>query len=299
MVEVNMALRNQPYIPLYVQDYLTDEKLNSCSASTQGVYIKIMCVLHKQETYGKLILKEKDKVLFKQNDKQNSSRCLFFACKFAKLLPFDNETILNALNELVEENVLIIEGDEIFQKRMVHDEAVSQARSESGKKGGGNPNLFKQNSKHIFKQKDKQNTEYEIENEYENEIVIENEIEVIKKPEKEKDKTFTECKKIWLEFYKTATLLDYNFRAKDAGSLSTLIKQIHFTLKSQETDPTQDNTTKALKTMLDKLPAWYRTKLEISLISSQYNTIVAQIKKDSGNSQVEYFAKKLEESWKK
>ena len=35
-----MALRNQPYIPLYVQDFLTDEKLNQCSPASQGIYIK-------------------------------------------------------------------------------------------------------------------------------------------------------------------------------------------------------------------------------------------------------------------
>ena len=56
-----MSLRNQPYFPLYVQDFLTDEKLNCCSASSQGVYIKIMCLLHKSEVYGELMLKQKDK----------------------------------------------------------------------------------------------------------------------------------------------------------------------------------------------------------------------------------------------
>ena len=154
-----MALRNQPYFPLYVQDYLTDEKLNSCSAASQGVYIKIMCILHKQETYGEL--------LFKQKDKQTDKQILNFALKFAKLLPFDTETIFNALVELVDEGVLTIDGDKIYQKRMVKDGYISSERSKSGKKGGGNPNLFKQNPKQTFKQKDKQNPENEIE--YENE----------------------------------------------------------------------------------------------------------------------------------
>ncbi len=54
-----MALRNQPYLPLFVQDYLTDEKLNECSAQSQGVYIKIMCLMHKSETYGKNFAKAK------------------------------------------------------------------------------------------------------------------------------------------------------------------------------------------------------------------------------------------------
>lgn len=157
-----MALRDQPYLPLYVQDYLTDEKLNMCSPSAQGVYIKIMCVLHKQATYGEIIL-------FKQKDKQKPSMIENFALRFTKLLPFTYEDIFNALQELIEEGVLIIEADKIMQPRMVKDNRISETRSLAAKKGGGNPNLFKQNNK----QKDKQNPENENEyiNEYNNEDI--------------------------------------------------------------------------------------------------------------------------------
>jgi hypothetical protein len=154
-----MALRDQPYFPLYVQDYLTDEKLNCCSAASQGVYIKIMCVLHKQENYGQ--------ILFKQKDKQKSSMIENFAYKFAKQLPFDYETILPAIKELVEEGVLQIDGNILSQKRMIKDFKISKQRSDAAKKGGGNPNLFKQNPKQPFKQTIKQNTEYVYENENE------------------------------------------------------------------------------------------------------------------------------------
>jgi hypothetical protein len=148
-----MALRDQPYFPLYVQDFLTDEKLNCCSAATQGVYIKILCILHKQEEYGC--------ILFKQKDKQTDDKLKNFALKFAKLLPFDSNTIHEALIELIDEGVLIIDGDKLYQKRMVKDGEISLTRSKAGKIGGGNPNLFKQNDKQMFKQKYKQNTENE------------------------------------------------------------------------------------------------------------------------------------------
>ena len=156
-----MALRDQPYFPLYVQDYLTDEKLNMCSASSQGVFIKILCIMHKSESYGK--------ILFKQKFKQNESMIKNFALQISKQLPFDAQTIENALHDLIDEGVLILSDDELLQKRMVKDGEISAKRSEAGKSGGGNPNLFKQNSK----QKVKQNTENENENENEdkNEIV--------------------------------------------------------------------------------------------------------------------------------
>ena len=150
-----MALRNQPYIPLYVQDFLTDEKLNECSASSQGVYIKIMCILHKQEAYGVILLKQKDK--------QTTNTIQNFACKFAKLLPFSYDVLFLALTELIEEHVLTIEDDKLFQKRMVKDNSISETRSKAGKRGGGNPNFVKTK----LQTNSKQNPEYEYEYEYE------------------------------------------------------------------------------------------------------------------------------------
>ena len=152
-----MALRDQPYIPLYVDDYLTDEKLNMCSASTQGVYIKILCILHKQTEYGKLLLKQKEK--------QNINICLNFATKFAKILPFTIDVILPAIEELVEEEILIIDGDCIYQKRMVKDNSLSIIRANSGGKGG---KKTQEKNKDFAKAKIEANTvnesEYVIEN---------------------------------------------------------------------------------------------------------------------------------------
>ena len=162
-----MALRDQPYLPLYVQDYLTDEKLNACSAATQGIYIKIMCVLHKSEQYGTILLKQKDK--------QNPSNIKNFAYKIAKLLPFTEEEIENALSELIDEGVMTLSEDTLFQKRMVKDNKISEIRSSAGSKGAEarlqNDDLLKQKSSKSQAKgqaKSKQNTEYE--NEYENDI---------------------------------------------------------------------------------------------------------------------------------
>lgn len=177
-----MALRDQPYIPLYVQDYLTDEKLNECSAASQGVYIKIMCILHKQEDYGKILLRQKDQ--------QNASKIKNFACKFAKLLPFPVDVIESALIELVDEKVLTIDGDTMFQKRMVKDGEISIKRSQAAlskpvcySKSGSKTEA---NSQAKQAAKAEQNPEYEYANE--NEDVIEsdndtdNDVDTEKKP---------------------------------------------------------------------------------------------------------------------
>lgn len=122
-----MALRDQPYLPLYVQDFLTDEKLNECSAESVGVYIMLMCVMHKSEEYGTILLRQKDK--------QTGWQISDFARKLVRHLPYSEEVIERALTELLEEGVLNIEGDSLYQKRMVKDGEISEKRSRAGKKG--------------------------------------------------------------------------------------------------------------------------------------------------------------------
>jgi len=123
-----MALRNQPYLPLYVQDFMTDEKLMECSAKATGVYIRILCMMHKSKNYGTFLLK--------QNDKQNESNIINFACKLAKFLPYTLEVIESSLVELVTEEVLNLDGDLLSQKRMVKDGNISDKRALAGSKGG-------------------------------------------------------------------------------------------------------------------------------------------------------------------
>jgi len=161
-----MALRNQPYLPLYVQDFLTDEKLMECSASATGVYIRILCIMHKSETYGKILLKQKDK----QTDKQVKN----FALKFAKQFPYPVAVIEDALEELLAENVLQLDGDFLSQKRMVNDNKISEIRALTGSKGGKKTQSF---AKEFAKAKIKANTEYEYEYEYEYENENNNENE--------------------------------------------------------------------------------------------------------------------------
>jgi len=123
-----LALRDQPYIPLYVQDFMTDEKLSECSAESTGVYIRAMCIMHKSQEYGTVLLKQKDK--------QNSSNIKNFAVKLHRLMPYSVDVIERSLTELVDEEVLTIEGDVLMQRRMVKDGKLSQIRANAGSKGG-------------------------------------------------------------------------------------------------------------------------------------------------------------------
>jgi len=145
-----MALRDQPYLPLYVQDFLTDEKLNECSALAHGIYIKLMCLMHKSDEYGTILLKQK----YKQSTKPIEN----FACKLAKHFPFSKGEIIEGLTELINEKVIEINEDKIWQKRMIRDNEISLIRAEAGKKGGEKTQKF-------AKAKVKANSEYEYEDE--------------------------------------------------------------------------------------------------------------------------------------
>ena len=153
-----MENRKHPYLPLYVQDFLTDEKLNECSAESTGVYIRLMCIMHKSEEYGVILLKQKDK--------QNSDVVKDFALKLVKQMPYPVNIIENSLRELIEEDVIQLNCTKLLQKRMIRDNEISSKRSKAGAKGGKNTQL----ASHFAKAKVEANTD--IENDIENENVI-------------------------------------------------------------------------------------------------------------------------------
>lgn len=115
-------------MPLYVQDFLTDEKLNECSAAATGVYIKILCLMHKSPMYGTISLGQKHK--------QTVDQIKNFASKFAGLFGFSIEVVEDALRELIREDVVQLDGETLRQKRMFRDGEISLIRSETGSLGG-------------------------------------------------------------------------------------------------------------------------------------------------------------------
>lgn len=133
-----MSLRDQPYIPLYVDDVLSDEKLNECSANAHGVYFKLLCLLHKSQKYGHILLNQK----YKQSAKPMEN----FARSLLKHLPFDYDEILSGLNELSYWKVIEYNEDELWQKRMVRDNEISIKRAEAGSKGGKKTQFGKANN---------------------------------------------------------------------------------------------------------------------------------------------------------
>lgn len=262
-----MALRNNPYLPLYIQDFMTDEKLAECSPHATGVYIRIMCLLHKCEIYGKFLLN--------QNYKQSSNQIFNFACNFARHFPYTTEEIERGLIELINNHVLYIEGDYLCQKRMVKDGEISLKRVLAGSKGG-NPNLKKSKvcltkspSKSSSKNEAKlqANSDNEIDNDNDININdnIENKKEGLREEEKEKKKklTFSEDVEYLYSLYPSkcpkrnmGTGKSSNDKKKLESLLKTMPKEeLEFTIKSYvEESLRNDSFLKNFSTLLNNLP---------------------------------------------
>lgn len=149
-----MALRDQPYLPLYIQDFITDEKLIECSASATGVYIRLMCVMHKSKEYGCVLLKQK----YKQIDNQSNN----FALQLDRQMPYSINEIQSGIEELINEGVIILVADKLTQPRMVKDNDISLKRSIAGKKGGESTQFAKAKPE----PNPQASSEYESENEF-------------------------------------------------------------------------------------------------------------------------------------
>ena len=141
------ALRKNPILPLYVQDFITDERLVECSPAAVGIYIWLMCLLHKSSTYGSMDLRDKDQLtedeilelseichskIDSKNKNLPNGLLIQFAKKLQKSMPFDIADIVGGLAELVDEEVITLDGNRLYQRRMVKDGEISEKRSNSG-----------------------------------------------------------------------------------------------------------------------------------------------------------------------
>ena len=156
--------KTQPYLPLYVQDVLTDPNLCACSAAACGVFLYILCVLHKQPEYGVYRLWE---------DADKGDLFSVLAKQLSRQTPLSADEIEPALRELVSRHVLTLGEDCIFEENMVWQNTLREKRASAGQKGGSKTQSKQKNFACTFALA---KSEAKYENEIENEIDIEYEI---------------------------------------------------------------------------------------------------------------------------
>lgn len=121
--------RDWRFMELNVKELLNDERLNMCSASTCGVYLKgIRPLMYKRDDYGTIKIKSR----YKKGKKMEG----WFGQQLCRVLPFSAEEITEAIEELTVEGVLSIDKDLLINRGMIEEYESYLRRSEAGKKGG-------------------------------------------------------------------------------------------------------------------------------------------------------------------
>jgi hypothetical protein len=277
-----MALTDQPYLPLYVDDWMNNNKLKTCSPGAHGLMISIMCIMHKEESYGKLLLKQKFKQNSKQKSKQSSQQSTEqiknFACQLAKLCAFDLLEIEMLLTELLDEKVLEIDGDFLICKRMVRDAEISTVRRKAGE-GGGKKSSTKKS------EKNKTFAIAKVQANAVNGIVIENE-NVITNDIEEKEKGGVEEKEntvleTFKDFYQEFILQKTQAKPKWDGEQVKAAKSIIAYLKTLPTVSDDEQLLYAWRVILKqwhKLDDYQKKKIKLTEINSDIIKIIDQIK---------------------
>ncbi|MBR1377987.1 MAG: hypothetical protein IJ557_02530 [Bacteroidaceae bacterium] len=109
-----MGRKKLYYLPLFVNDFTSDEKLRRCDASTWGVYIYLMCIMHKSDVYGVFDLGRQEVNRRKRetlvNKVINAPDVLRQMRPFAKMLrsqmPWEQDDICKALEELMYHGII-------------------------------------------------------------------------------------------------------------------------------------------------------------------------------------------------
>ena len=123
-----------PWFAWYADDWLSDEKLRTCSPGARGLWVDMLSLMHKNDRRGYLQI----------NGKPATPQQL------ARMTGCSVEEVSRLLAELVDAGVPSVTEDGIlYSRKMVRDESKRQKCSEAGRRGGGSPRLrtFKGTSK--------------------------------------------------------------------------------------------------------------------------------------------------------
>lgn len=110
-----------PWMKFYPQDWRADERLRMCSLSARGLWLEIMCIMHKSEKYGFLLIAGKA-----PTDTQLAFQVGTTPEQVSQLLA---ELRTAAVYSATSSGV-------IYSRRMVRDEKKSKINAKNGKKGG-------------------------------------------------------------------------------------------------------------------------------------------------------------------
>jgi hypothetical protein len=115
----------QPWFKLDAEHILSDLGFRECSLAARGVFLGLLCLMHKGHPYGHLA---------------RGGKALDYA-QVAKGLGCRAKEVMKALDELWEADVLRQTQDGVFYSSYLIEIAAKTSRAHYYGKKGGNPNL--------------------------------------------------------------------------------------------------------------------------------------------------------------
>lgn len=107
---------------------------------------------------------------------------------------------------------------------------------------------------------------------------------------------FKNCVEIYFEKYKTQVGITPSMTPAKGAALKQLIAKIEKTIWQNGSEAPPGKVIDAFRALLEKLPSWYAVKLDISVINSKYDEIIAEIRgaKSKVDKDTESWARVLE-----
>ncbi len=124
-----------PAIQFYPADWRKDIGVQSLSFHDRAIWFEMLCLMHESEERGRLI----------NNGKPITEEAI------ARLIGCPIKDFKKAIVNILNSGVASKEGDVIYNRRMVKDDALIRKRRACGKLGG-NPNLVNQEVNHTSNQ---------------------------------------------------------------------------------------------------------------------------------------------------
>lgn len=113
------------WMKFWPQDWEGDPALKACCLAAQGLWMRLVCIMHRADEYGHLTL----------NNRAPTAK------QIAAMAGAPERDVAKLLAELQEAGVFSLTDDGvIYSRRMVRDKAAAEEARENGKRGG-NPAL--------------------------------------------------------------------------------------------------------------------------------------------------------------
>jgi hypothetical protein len=128
-----MAVRDLPWIKFFPADWLSDEKLRLCSLGARGLWLEMLCLMHKNTR--------------RRGYLEHASGAPVTVAQIARAVSIPTAEAEELVNEL--EGAGVFSRDDrgvIYSRRLVAEQSFREACSAAGKKGGGNPDFGGENN---------------------------------------------------------------------------------------------------------------------------------------------------------